>query len=325
MIDILLVNLAISYQQPKFCSNATWRYNATTFPVATASISAAYIFINKNNTISVVNPTNSTMVMWNDNNSIPIRTVKLNSSQPYSHFVMDSDDIYFDSFLQAGQVGKWFTNSTFSQPVMYPCAPCYGLFVDIDNNIYCSIKDKNQVVAQSLNSISYQMSIVAGTGISGSDPDMLSSPYQIYIDTNLDLYVADSGNNRVQCFQLGQTNATTVAGASSQYTTITLNSPTGIVLDGDKYLYITDSGNNRIVASGPYGFRCLVGCSTTAGSTPDKLNSPVVFSFNSRGDMFVVDTGNNRIQKFYLQSNLCSEYNEERLLYVKCTCFPSYR
>ncbi|CAF1272127.1 unnamed protein product [Adineta ricciae] len=299
---------AVSYHQPRFCSSATWRYNATTFSASTIGISPAYIFITKNNTISVVNPSNNTIVMWNDNNSTPIRTIKLNSSQPYSHFVMDSDDIYIDSFIQAGQVGKWFVNSTFGQPVMYPCSQCYGLFVDINSNIYCSINDKHQVVAQSLNDISNRMNIVAGTGISGSNSDMLSAPYQIYVDTNLDLYVADSGNNRVQCFQVGHTNGTTVAGISSQYITITLNSPTGIVLDEDKYLYITDSGNNRIVASGPYGFRCLVGCSSLAGSTADKLNSPVVFSFNSHGDMFVVDKGNRRIQKFYSQSNLCNNF-----------------
>ncbi|CAF1090184.1 unnamed protein product [Adineta ricciae] len=304
-MNILLIYLAISYHQPRFCSDATWRYNATTVSASTAGINAAYIFINKNNMISVANPTNSTLIMWNDNNSTPIQIIKLNSSQPYSHFVMDSDDIYIDSFIQAGQVGKWFANSTLGQSVMYPCSQCYGLFVDIDNNIYCSINDKHQVVAQSLNDISNRMNIVAGTGISGSNSDMLSSPYQIYVDTNLDLYVADSGNNRVQCFQVGHTNGTTVAGVSSHYITITLNSPTGIVLDGDRYLYITDSGNNRIVASGPSGFRCLVGCSSLAGSTADKLNSPVVFSFNGHGDMLVVDKGNSRIQKFHSRSNLC--------------------
>ena len=150
-MNIFLIYLAISYHQPRFCLEATWHYNATTFSASTVGISAVYIFITKNNTISVVDPTNNALVVWNDNNSTPIRIIKLNFSQPYSHFVMDSDDIYIDSLIQVGQIGKWFANSTLGQPVMYPCSQCYGLFVDIKSNIYCSINDKHQVVAQSLN------------------------------------------------------------------------------------------------------------------------------------------------------------------------------
>ena len=46
---------------------------------------------------------------------------------------------------------------------------------------------------------------VAGTGVEGSSLDMLSYPWGIYVDINLDLYVADSVNCRIQLFQLKST------------------------------------------------------------------------------------------------------------------------
>ena len=108
-------------------------------------------------------------------------------------------------------------------------------------------------------------------------------------------------NNRIQLFQSGQLNATTVAGNTSSTITISLNCPTGIVLDADKHLFIVDNSNHRIVGSGPNGFRCLVGCNGTGGSASDQLSYPMSLSFDSYGNIFVTDTGNNRIQKFVWQ------------------------
>jgi sugar lactone lactonase YvrE len=121
--------------------------------------------------------------------------------------------------------------------------------------------------------------------------------------------VADSGNDRIQLFGLGQSYAITVAGNSLSGTTITLNGPTGIVLDGDGYLFIVDRGNNRIVGSGPYGFRCLVGC-YSPGKESNQLSQPFSLSFDIDGNMFVTDTGNNRIQKFVLLNNSLGKLNQ---------------
>jgi hypothetical protein len=148
---------------------------------------------------------------------------------------------------------------------------------------------------------------VAGTGSYGSTASMLYYPQGIFIDINFDLYVADSNNNRIQLFQLGQSNALTVAGNGASGT-ITLNNPTGVVLDADKYLFIADRSNNRIVASGPNGFRCIVGCSGY-GSASNQLLNPYSMAFDSYGNIFVVDSSNSRIQKFVLATNSCGKYN----------------
>jgi streptogramin lyase len=179
------------------------------------------------------------------------------------------------------------------------------------------MNDKNQVVKRWLCSNVTKVTMVAGTGVDGSGPKKLSGPYGIFVDINFDLYVADYGNNRIQRFQSGQRNGTTVAGFKSSVTTISLNGPTGVVLDADKHLFIVDSDNNRIVGSGSEGFRCIVGCSKSPGSESNKLKEPWSLSFDSLGNIFVTDWGNSRIQKFVLLTNSCSKYKSALLHTIK--------
>ena len=211
-----------------------------------------------------------------------------------------------------GGVTKWTLNSTIGAPIMYGCHWCWDLFVDVSNTLYCSMYHLHQVVRKSLNSHSNVFSTVAGIrGKPGSTSNMLNRPFGLFVDINFDLYVADTYNNRIQLFRLGQLHATTVAGSGSSTTTITLNHPTGIVVDADKYLFIVDSGNHRIVGSGPTGFRCLAGCSVSGGSAPHQLLNPLSLSFDSYGNMFVTDSENHRIQKFVLSTRLCSKFHKK--------------
>jgi hypothetical protein len=185
---------------------------------------------------------------------------------------------------------------------MYVPNSCYGLFIDINNTLYCSVPTLNQVISKSLDDVSNVSKIVAGTNVSGSMSNMLSAPRGIFVDTSFNLYVADSYNNRIQLFPSGQLNATTVVGNGAPET-ITLNFPISIVLDADGYLFIVDRSNHRIIGSGANGFRCIVGCSSAPDSTSYQLNLPRAISFDSHGNIFVADNGNTRIQKFVLGTN----------------------
>jgi hypothetical protein len=241
------------------------------------------------------------------NNSINLtRTISGDLSSPYGVFVTTSGDIYVDDGQLNGRVDKWTLNTNSSVPVMYVGSACYGLFVDINDTLYCSLRTFNQVVTTSLNSVSNITRTVAGTGIAGSAANMLYYPEGIFVDISFDLYVADYQNNRIQLYQFGQLNATTIAGSGSPNPTITLNGPSGIVLDADAYLFIVDCLNSRIVGSGPNGFRCLAGC-FGGGPASNQLSSPQTLSFDSYGNMFVTDWGNDRIQKFILLTNSCGK------------------
>ena len=174
---------------------------------------------------------------------------------------------------------------------------CFGLFIDFDENLLCSMADEHLVWSVSLAMNSITPHVVAGTGIAGSAPDMLWSPAGIFVRANFDLYVADSDNDRVQMFAYGILNATTVAGNGSTGT-ISLNHPTDVALDGNNYLFILDSGNGRIVADGSSGFQCIAACSGISGSSSNQLNGPKSLAFDNQGSIYVTDAGNNRIVKF---------------------------
>ena len=170
----------------------------------------------------------------------------------------------------------------------------------------------HQVVAKSLNDLSNEFTIVAGTGINGSASDMLNYPNGIFVDTNFDLYIAAGFNNRIQLFRQDDSNGITVAGNGSVNSTITLYYPSGIVLDIDGYIFIVDLSNHRIVGSSPNGFRCIVGC-YGSGSASHQLKSPRTLSFDNDGNMYVTDSGNNRIQRFILMINSSGTYHRFNL------------
>ncbi|CAF4044145.1 unnamed protein product [Adineta steineri] len=188
---------------------------------------------------------------------------------------------------------------------------CFGLFVDINDSLYCSMCDDHQVVKRSPNDpLMASNRVAAGIGRAGSASNQLNNPVGIFVDVNMDLYVADSFNNRVQLFQPGELNGLTVAGSKSLNPTITLGYPTGILLDAEKYLFIVDRGNHRIVGSGLNGFRCLVGCDGR-GSQSNQLSNPFSFSFDRSGNMFVTDESNHRIQKFQYFKESCEKIKKK--------------
>ncbi|CAF4062440.1 unnamed protein product [Adineta steineri] len=297
--------------QPSFCPSTTWYINATTF--ANSSIAGIYpfgVFVSINNTVYVANQQSNTIVVWYDGSINPDKIISGSLSTPYDLFATPLGDIYVDNGANNGRVDKFSFNSSISTSVMLVPNACAGIFVDISNTLYCSASNSHQVVKKWLNDNLLTSTIVAGNGTAGSTATMLNYPFGLFVDAEISLYVADSGNSRIQMFPIGQFTGITVAGASAPGT-ITLNQPTGIAFDSNGYLFIVDTFNSRIVGSGPYGFRCLFGCTATAGSSSSQLYYPETLRFDSYGNLYVVDRGNSRVQKFIIASNSCSlSYNQ---------------
>ena len=291
-IDVLLLNniigvllaVEVSFNQPRFRPNATWNSNATTFA------NESFLFVNSNNSIYTVNKkTNEILIRYNGNNSEPSRKISNRVSNLSSIFVRINGGIYVTS-------------------------TCYAIFVDIYESLYCSMFDKHRVNKKRLDGTT--------TIVAGSELNTLNHPWGIFVDINLDLYVADSGNNRIQLFRWNQRNGITVAGQGSSKVTIELNEPRGVVLDGNRHLFIVDRGNDRIIGSDKNGFRCIFGCSGR-GSTNDKLSGPISMLFDSYGNIYVTDRDNNRIQKISLSKksdrkceNFCSIFSYYENLFI---------
>ena len=244
--------------------------------------------------------------MWPEGSINATQSIFTNLNNSNSIFVTVNGDVYADNGNTNGHVEKWTTSNGTLPPAMIVNGRCGGLFVDIYDSLYCSQPASNRVLKKTVDSDPTTSVVVAGNGTAGLGSNLLSSPYGIFVDIDLSLYVADYVNDRIQLFRPDQSSGTTVAGNGAPGT-ITLNRPDIVLLDGAGYLFIVDQANHRVVGSGPNGFRCIVGCSGTTGATANRLSSPFGLSFDSHGNLFVSDTLNNRIQKFMLARNACGE------------------
>ncbi|CAF1583792.1 unnamed protein product, partial [Adineta steineri] len=299
-----------SFNQPKFCATPAWNPFGITFANRTTVGGYPFgLFINMNNTIYTVNREMKQILMWINNSINPNQITPDNFTDSYSIFVTNNGDIYYgdiyyDNGYLNGRVDKWISNTNTSVNVMNVNSSCDGLFIDINNNLYCSMSGDNIILKIWSNDSEMISTTAAGTGIPGSASDELDGPSGIFVDLNFDLYVADRRNDRIQLFKYGELNGTTIFGEESSNNSISLNYPSGIVLDADKNLFIVDQFNHRIIRSGFNDIRCIIGCDGY-GSQSYQLSNPRTLSFDSYGNIFITDTGNSRIQKFDFLSNSC--------------------
>lgn len=236
--------------------------------------------------------TNSTIMPLGSNNA------------PFSIFVTMNGDIYIGTI--GSTVDLWSSNTSSNPTHLNVGGPCYGLFIDDNNTLYCAVGGLHQIVKRSIDPKNNSTAVIAGTGCPGFLSTMLNNPMGIFVDTNYNLYVADYNNNRIQLFQSGQLDGTTIAGSGAPGT-ISLLNPSDVTLDANGNLFIVDTGHNRIVRSGPSGFQCIIGCTMLAGGGSNQLHAPNTMAFDIYGNIYVTDTANNRVQVFFLAINPCSK------------------
>ena len=113
----------------------------------------------------------------------------------------------------------------------------------------------------------------------------LIGPGGIVLDPAGDVFVVDTGNNRiVEVNAQGAASVFAVTGLSP-----TLSSPSEVAIDGAGNLYIADTGNNRIVKVSSSGAGSVI----STGSVT--LGSPQGVALDQSGNIFIADTGNSRI------------------------------
>jgi glucose/arabinose dehydrogenase/plastocyanin len=108
------------------------------------------------------------------------------------------------------------------------------------------------------------------------------------------VYVADTGNNRIQVFSSNGTYISKWGVYGNRNGT--LKSPEGITLDQEGNVYVADTANNRIQVFSSNGtFISKWGGYGTRNGT---LRYPEGITLDQEGNVYVADTGNNRIQVF---------------------------
>ena len=161
--------------------------------------------------------------------------------------------------------------------------------------------------------------VYAGSGVAGWSGDQglatkaqLDQPTGLAVDGLGNLYISDSGNNRVRKVALDGT-ISTVAGNGTKVAdnfsvgvasalSVSLNQPTGLALDNSGNLYIADTYNNLIrVVSADGMIRTIAGngpggnSSTGPIAVSAGLNKPAALATNGDGVLYFADTGNARI------------------------------
>jgi Tol biopolymer transport system component len=135
-------------------------------------------------------------------------------------------------------------------------------------------------------------------GSSGTGNGQFKSPEGLAVNGTASsgfIFVADSGNNRIQIWQKVATSPYIPIWKKS--TSGTLASPEGVAVNST-HIIVADTGNNHLVS---YLHSSLATPAATVGvfgSGPGQFNSPWAVAFDGSGNLYVVDSGNHRIQKF---------------------------
>jgi uncharacterized protein (TIGR03437 family) len=156
---------------------------------------------------------------------------------------------------------------------------------------------------------------IAGNGTPGFSGDggpatsaQLNSPQGVAVDSAGNIYVSDTGNERIRLISKG--TISTFAGNGASGSTgdygdpkqAQLHLPLGLAVDSSGNLYIADSANNviRQVTGGiiyTFAGNHIQGFSAEGGpAVVAALNTPYDITFDKNGNMYIADTGNARIR-----------------------------
>jgi sugar lactone lactonase YvrE len=196
-----------------------------------------------------------------------------------------------------------------------------GVTVDSAGNLYIAEYSNGPGLAPPTNSRIRRVSngvitTVAGNGTVGFSGDngpatsaQLNDPDGVAVDSAGNLYIADSGNNRIRMVSNGFI-ITVVGSGTEGYSgdngpavSAELNNPWAVAVDAAGSLYIADSYNFRIrkvsngvittvAGNGTPGFGGDNGPASSA-----ELSGAKGVALDSAGNLYIADSGNNRIRK----------------------------
>jgi sugar lactone lactonase YvrE len=161
-----------------------------------------------------------------------------------------------------------------------------------------------------------------------ASPETMCNPSGVAVDSNGNLFVADTNNNRVLAFTApfnAATEADVVYGQFDYFfstacnngpsntppTSQTLCGPNSLAVDASNNLYVVDTNNNRVlkfnspltntvadVVFGQNGSFTQNGCNQNTSPSSSSLCGPVGVTLDGLGDVFIADSNNNRVLEF---------------------------
>jgi sugar lactone lactonase YvrE len=167
----------------------------------------------------------------------------------------------------------------------------HGIEIDADTHFYTSSDAPDNKV--------YKISIATGNavtsfGSTGTGDGEFNTPFDIAWFNDLNIFVTDRNNNRVQKFN---SSGLFLKKFDASESGTALSGPKGCAVSQAGYLYVVDALNNRIVKFDTDGvFVKQIGTGFGTGDT--QLNSPTGIAVDLNNNIYVADTGNNRVIKY---------------------------
>jgi sugar lactone lactonase YvrE len=199
----------------------------------------------------------------------------------------------------------------------------FGVFVDSAGNIFIADSDNHRI--REVAAATGIITTVAGTGTQCSSSSaacgdggaaisaQLADPNGIFVDSSENIYIADTGDNRIRQVAASNGNISTVAGTGNPgyagdgaaAVSAQLTGPSSVFVDVSGNIFIVDRENFVVrEVVGTTGFIATVAGNTNQGfsgdggqSTSAELNLPFGLFGDATGNLFIADTDNSRIRK----------------------------
>ena len=162
--------------------------------------------------------------------------------------------------------------------------------------------------------VRYPLSIFAGTGASGAPTagattsSKLNGPSGVAVDSNGNIYIADSSNNLVEKVTPDGTlsvfagNGLTGAPTPGDATSSAVYGPVAVAVDSDDNVYIATPDANRVLKVTPSGTLSVFAGNGSAPITPGAATSsglsyPAGLAVDSLGNVYIADRGHRVVVK----------------------------
>ena len=181
-----------------------------------------------------------------------------------------------------------------------------GIGIDTEGNIWVVDSGNNRIEKFSPEG-KWLLSSGSGEGKASSADGAFNSPTGIAVASSGNIFVVDTGNNRIEKFSSkgGYLAKFGEKGSGNGQ----LSSPTGIALSGS-YVWVVDSANNRVQKFNNSSLK-YVSQFGKEGSGNGEFKSPSGIALDAAGRLWVTDSANNRVQRFDEEGKYLDQFGEK--------------